>query len=256
MDEQTQYENMLGIDGDSTTITNKPLKRKKVKKVDVEKVKNKLADKVNAKVNAEIESEQNEVLDVSIMKEQEKKEQSVNIVVKPKKKFVFSVIGAQVAVIALLVLTIAFTSLTYENSGINTVLKNLFNENNNIKVDNRVYSEFKPVFTTSEDVSCSMVNGAVALTGKGSVYSPCDGEVVSVSKNSNGLYDIEVSYSENFKATFSGLKYAYTTNGQKALSKVPIGYFEGSNCSVCFNDQNGEALTCYTLIDNAVIWEV
>ena len=101
----------------------------------------------------------------------------------------------------------------------------------------------------------SLENGVISFSGDGSAYSPCDGIVESVEKSQNGIYSITVAHSENFKTVIDGLTHIYVNNGDKVMSKIPVGYFYDNTASMCF--MSGDTiLTGFTLNDSLVVWAV
>ena len=254
MDEKMQYADMLGITENTCNIVYKPTKSKKkrTKKADTEQVKKQLIDKVNA-----LSQEESEILDNQEDSQLSLETQEIEVeeVVKPKKKgFKISVIGVQLAVICLLIGTIALTSILNTNSGINTFIKSVFGGEQVSKIDDRTFDEFSPVFTLDDQATCTVSEGIISVSGRGSVYSPCDGKILSLTKGEDGKYDVEIEFSKNFKAVFSGLDYTYSNVGDSVKNNIPIGFIKESG-KVCFMGEDNELITSYTLENNAVKWE-
>lgn len=256
MDDKMQYADMLGITENTCNIVYKPTKtrKKRSKKADAEQVKKELIDKVNLLANEEKEEVvyQDEAMENQVHTSEVEVEEEI----KPKKKgFKISVIGVQLAVICLLIGTIALTSILNTNSGINTFIKSVFNGNTVAKVDDRTFDQFAPVFTPDEQATYTVSEGIISVSGRGSVYSPCDGKILALSKGEDGKYNVEVEFSKNFKAVFSGLDYTYSNVGDSIKSNIPIGFIK-ENGKVCFMDEDNVLITSYTLENNAVKWEV
>ena len=128
-----------------------------------------------------------------------------------------------------------------------------YTKNGSYIVDIKDYDDFTPVINSSN--TFSLENGVISFSGDGSAYSPCDGIVESVEKSENGIYSITVAHSENFKTIIDGLTHIYVTNGDKVMSKIPVGYFYDNTASMCF--MSGDTiLTGFTLNDSLVVWAV
>ena len=260
MNEKLQYASMLGINENTCNIVYKPVKtkRKKTKKVSDEQIKKELVEKVNLISEKEALIEESTALEQPIVEEKvEEIEQSSVIKLKEKKaKFKFSVIGVQLTVIALLVAVIGATSVLYPNSGIKNFISSVFGGNNStVKVDERTFDEFEPVFTADDQSVYTLNEGIISVSGRGSVYSPCDGTVSSLSVDENGKYNVEIQFSENFKAVFSGLDFSYAEEGGKVFSNIPLGFIKTAG-EVCFIGENDQLITSYTLENNVVKWAV
>ena len=260
MNEKLQYASMLGINENTCNIVYKPVKtkRKKTKKVSDEQIKKELVEKFNLISEKEALIEESTDLEQPIVEEKvEESEQASVVYVKPKnKKFKFSVIGVQLTVIALLVAVIGITTVMYPNSGIKNFISSVFGGNNTtVKVDDRTFEEFEPVFTSDEQSVYTLNEGIISVSGRGSVYSPCDGVVSALSVDENGKYNVEIQFSENFKAVFSGLDFAYSEEGGKVYSNIPLGFVKSAG-EVCFIGENDQLITSYTLENNVVKWAV
>ena len=284
MNEKLTYAQMLDIPVNTTTITYKPpkKKRKSKKKVDEERVKAEVLEKVNSMPLEEMAIKDDNVatdnlmqednlpvtieegiIDLTSQVEQIDDQPSPEIPVvndsittsvqesvkKPKKRF--GVIGVQLCVIGMLIATILLTNALFVDSGINTFMDSVFGSQNTIDIKD--YDDFTPVINSSN--TFSLENGVISFSGDGSAYSPCDGIVESVEKSQNGIYSITVAHSENFKTVIDGLTHIYVNNGDKVMSKIPVGYFYDNTASMCF--MSGDTiLTGFTLNDSLVVWAV
>lgn len=264
MNEKLQYASMLEIPVNTCNITLQPLKKRKFrkkKKTDTEMVKNKLIEKVNTEIQAE-KIEENfenpvdnlEVLpDENIESENYQTEYSENKA-KNKKKFKFSVIGVQLTLIGVLVATIFLTNALYADSGINVFLRSVFGSEQASVVDERTFDEFVPVLSVGDN-EVSLSDGIMSFTGSGSVYSPCDGTVSSITVNDDGKYTIEITHSTNFKTVLSGIDYAYAGLDQTVYGNIPVGYVTES-ATMCFKNQTGAVISDYQIVDGSVVWAV
>lgn len=258
MNEKLQYASMLEIPVSTCSVTVKDGKsrKKKRKRADTEAVKNKLI----AKVNAVEEKSHEEFLpsDNDIINEQEIQEIAPEKTVKEKrkKKFSFSVIGVQIAVIGALIATIFLTNAFYPESGLNTFFKGVFStEQVEVLEDERTYKDFAPVLALSEGTVVNVDGGVINFDGESSVYSPCDGKVLSVIKGEDGKFSVEIEHGKNFSTTVSGLDYAYCEVGQQVFSNIPVGY-AGESAKMCFFGTDDAVISDYRIDGNSVIWAV
>jgi hypothetical protein len=258
MNEKLQYASMLEIPVTTCSVNFKPIKKKRTVKKDLspEAVKKELLDKVNEKATEKPKKEESVTIKKAESKIEEKKEEKTATVSKKEKTpFKFSVIGIELAVVVLLIGVIAVTNILNPNSGINVFMKSLFAKEIEVSVDNREFNEFDPVITMGSDITISE-NGVLTVGGSGSVYSPCDGTVASVSKMEDGTYSMEIAHSENFSTLISGLTFAYMVEGESVYYNIPVGYIEEQGVTMCFLGADGAIITGYEVIDGAVIWAV
>lgn len=259
MNEKLQYASMLEMPSVSSTITKKPIKKRKLKKaksLTPEAVKQELLDKVNSTAEQPIEKDTTQPLDSIQEPMQEEIEQEQSSIIKPKQKkaFKFSFVGLQVVVVCALIAVIAVTNVLNENSGINVFMRSLFSNTDTI-VDQREFDEFSPVFGLSSNQSLVLEEGVAKFSGEGSVYSPCDAIVESIDATEDGLYSLTLSHSQNFSSKIEGLKFVYASVGQKVYSNIPVGYVDNS-ATLCFFDSERALITGYEIIDNIVVWAV
>lgn len=264
MNEKLQYASMLEMPMTTCSVNFKPIKKKKViKKKDLspEAVKQEVLDKVNESAEKKEETSETAVVvkeslpqDKLTAKKEENKESAV-VSKKEKKVFKPSFITIQLALVVLLVGVIAITNILNPNSGINVFMKSLFVKETQVSADNREFNEFEPVINFDDEITL-LENGVLSMTGSGSVYSPCDGTVASVSKMEDGSYSLEISHSEKFSTLITGLTYAYMVKGEKVYANIPVGYMQDYNTTLCFLGADGAIITGYELLDGAVVWAV
>ena len=269
MNEKLQYATMLEIPVSTATVTYKPKKKKRKffgRKVDEDKVKRELIEKVNQDQLPDLETVEQEQDQPEIVSEQTE-EQSLEIledpstaVVKPmpKKKnkpnFKVSIIGVQLIIIGVLMATIFLTSALNVNSGINVFLRNVFGTEQGVSVDNRTYLDFTPVINDGRNHTIK--DGVVTFSGEGSVYSSCDGQVTSCETGEDGKLVLTVNHSGKFCSVFTGLDYVYTSVGSEVRGNIPVGYSFGSGATMCFTGLDGSIIAGYEIIDNTVVWAV
>lgn len=276
MNEKLQYASMLEIPVNTCTVTTKPIKKKRLKKkaVETEVIKEQLLEKINAeteqeelgKKETEFDMEVDEKVEENAVEiKQEEKEQfdvpsfstaSVTNGIKKRKRFKFSVIGVQFAIIGALALTILFTSAVFQNSGINVFFKNVFGNEQIEKVDERTFADFAPVIAMGDNSGIELLDGVISFDGEGSVYAPCDGVVSSIEKDAQGKFNIEITHSENFKTVISGIEYVYANLNDNVYHNIPVGYLLDDGASICFKNGNGTVLSNYQLVNNSVVWAV
>lgn len=264
MNEKLQYATMLEIPVNTCSVTFTPTKRKKSKKkkkVNHEAVKEELLNRINA------EQDENALLyegysddsrrDITEYPEAEEPDYE-RFKEEKKTGLKFSVIGAQLCVVGLLIAAIFLTNAFYPDSGINAFMRSVFSAEQTevAATDDRAYSEFAPVISLSDGSSAALENGVIRLTGKGSVYSPCNGKVTSSVVGEDGKYTIEITHSDNFKTVLSGIDYAYADLDSEVYFNIPVGYVELGEIEMCFIGDDGTTITNYELIDNSVVWAV
>ncbi len=250
MNEKLQYAEMLGIPASTSSVTYKPLRKvKRSKKVDADKVKDELINKINL--------QETEQTDNGCALNENEKTNSTEIKSTNKAKFKFTVVGVQLIIIGLLLATIFITNALVPDSGINVFMRNVFsNSPAEEVVDNRTHKDFEVLIPVSETEGIIGENGVLNLNQVGSLYCSVDGVVTNVVQDTETKkYTIEVTHNDNFKTVFNGLDYAYSEIGANVYANVPVGYIKDT-ATMCFYDGNNAVITGYTLTGNQVVWEV
>ncbi len=281
MNEKLQYATMLEIPVNTCNVTFKPTKKrnkKRKKEVNPEAVKEQLLNKINQQQEQAQEEDylldanenfeqavQDKAFNQSQLSEESLSEDNayqtvsiLNVNEKRKKRAGrFPVVGVQLAVIGVLIATIFLTNAFYADSGINVFMREIFAPSKVEQVvDDRTYDQFSPVLALSDSLNASVGEGVINFSGEGSVYSPCDGKVVSVVKGEDGRYSLEIAHSENFTSVLSGLIYAYAGVGDEVFFNVPVGYVSEEGATMCFMGQSGALISGYQIVDNSVVWAV
>ena len=252
MNEKLQYAEMLGIPVSTSSVTYRPIKKtRKSKKIDADKVKDELINKINsAEVDKELELNSEE----RVEKTEEIKKPIASTL---KSKFKLTVVGIELIVIGLLLATIFITNALVPDSGINVFFRSVFS-NDVVKeeVDLRTHKDFEVVLPVSSTQNIAIDDGKLNLYMTGSLYSPLDGEVTNLTLDQEtNKYTIEITHSDNFKTVFFGLDYAYSEVGSSVYANIPVGYV--NDCvAMCFCDGDGTMITGYSLTENQVVWEV
>ena len=252
MNEKQEYQSMIEMHENTCNITYKPVKKRKKKTPTSEEIKNKVIEKVNSNVQSESTSKaDNEVVEL----EQENTVVVRQIQEKKKTKSGFSIITAQIMIIGALIATIFLTNALNANSGINAFFKSVFGEEQQLTVDARTYNDFNPTLTLVDDSIISQADGVITIEGEGSIYSTVNGTVKSITlDDQSGKYTVEVSHSDTFTSTYTGLDYVYSEVGTAVYSNVPLGYTDTS-VNLCFYS-NDAVITNYELVDDSVVWAV
>lgn len=249
MNEKLQYAEMLEIPQSTCNITYKTVKRKKTKQPKNDKVKDILIDKINNENTINKDSSNQE--DISV--DNELSSSSINSVVKTKKRFKLTAVGVELCVIFCLVLTIIISSAVLPNSGITSFFSNAFKKQDIEVVDNRVYSDFAPCFSNILEQDVTAENGIMTVKNQKSLYAPCDGKIQKVETTENGLYNITIAHSNNFKTTINGAKYCYVNVGDKVFKTIPIAY-AGEEISLCFLDGENKIITGNVVETCSSLW--
>lgn len=242
MNEQTLYSEMLEIPVNTCNITYTETKKRRKRKAEkLDDVK----EMVLEKVNGEIPTEKEQILEEPL-------NQSTVTIKSEKKKRSFPIIGAQIAVICLLLGVIIFSNLYMEKNGIAAFLNSVFSSEQN-KSDEREYTSFNAGVPIDGNVTVD--GGVMCFAKSGSVYAPCDGKITAITCDENGKYTMEITHSTKFKTVIKGVDYAYHDLGTTVYGNLPIGYSLGENVELCF--YSGESLiTDYTVDGDCVVWQV
>ena len=223
--------------------------KKKVKKDDlVKRINKKLFGKKAKRTPAE---------DISLPEDHEEPaaDEAVesNIVVYEKKKpekFKFDVVAAQVVAIFALVVAILLTNVFRENSGINMLIKSVFDPEKQT-VDTRAYTAFKPMTPCSAD-RLMTEDGIMTVAGECAVYPLAEGEVESVYE-ADGKFAVTVSHSNNFKSVITGMDLSYVALGDKIYTGIPVGFVKESAKVMMYDGE--KLIKNFTVGDGGIVWE-
>ena len=258
MKDGMDYAEMLEMPVSSCDVIIKSPKRKK------KNLKEQVIAKVNFDENEQQaeEKEKKSKLNLSFLKRKKQenhkdtalkeKEALPNEPQVEKKKFKFDVLYAEGVAAFLLIAAILLTNIFWEDSGINTVMKNLFGQSEVTQADSRSYLEFKAT-SPSEELAASLSAGVMTFTGSGAVYPVCDGKVTDVVLKDD-KYVLTINHSDVFKTVITGLNYVYAEKGDEAFKYIPVGYVGEGSVTVEMYD--GETLlTGYLLENGNIVWE-
>lgn len=166
------------------------------------------------------------------------------------------IVGEFVAVCALCA-AIFLTNIFMENSAINTFVRGLFKGNATAQSDARVYSDFalSPIVNDTVEVELAVSEtGVLSFTQRCSVYSPCEGTLVSVNGNAETGYTVEIQHSDSFSTIMSGLDSVYSAEGEKIRANIPLGYTDGEGEVRVMFYSEGSLLNCLKVDDNTLAW--
>ncbi len=246
--ESSEYAKMLEVPISSTSVEFKPTKKKKtdVKKQIINKVNGENDNSENPK-KKDKKSALTFFKNLRVKKPKTKKitqdgENSVEI-----KKGGFDIISMQVVAIFVLVVGIILTNIFFENSGMNNLMRAVFSKDETIATKN--YTEFTAL-SPSKSGEVTLQDGVMTVSA-GSIYSPCDGVIESVTKDGE-FFVVTVSHSNSFTSVLSGLESVYVEAGENVYSNVPLGYSSGiTNVSMFSGDA---ILTGYEITNNQIVW--
>lgn len=239
----SEYAKMLEVPVSSSSVEFKPIRKKKAD------VKKQIINKVNNQTEESKKKDKkltfNFFKKISIKKPQIKKvekDESVEI-----KKGGFDIISMQVVAIFVLVVGIILTNIFFENSGMNNIMRAVFSKQE--APIEKHYTEFTAL-SPSKSGSVTVQDGVMSVSA-GSIYSPCDGVVESLSKDGE-FFVLTVSHSDSFTSVISGLESVYVSVGERVYSNVPIGYSTGITSVSMFSSDS--ILTSYEITDDQIVW--
>ena len=215
--------------------------------------RDRLIKRVNKKLRVRPEKDEQKNANIDKSAETEAGESNIVLYEKAqKKKFRFDIVTAQVIAIFALVVAILLTNVFWENSGINTLIRSVFNPEKQAEKDERSYTAFKASVPCGSD-NITTENGVMTLKASCAVYPLAEGSVTDISEK-DGKFTVTVSHSEVFKSVISGLDYSYVELGDKVFTGIPLGYLDDSECTVTMYN-GGSVVTGYAVDGGAIVWE-
>ncbi len=169
-----------------------------------------------------------------------------------KKKFKFDIVGCQIVAIFVLVLAILLTNVFWEDSGINTLLRQVFNIQETVELDERSAQDLS-IFAPIKDSDVEVIDGVMTIDSECAIYPTAEGEVLAIEEGDGG-YTITVKHSDVCKSVISGVDYVYCEIGDTCYTQIPIGYSlgEGLTCAI-YNDN--QIVTDFTFNGGQIVWE-
>lgn len=170
---------------------------------------------------------------------------------KGKKDKLNNVITAQIVAAFALIVAIILTNIFWENSGMNTLFKSVFNNQAEQNEDSRTYSDFSlnlPV--KSEGVT--LVKGVLSVSGEYSLYPVCDGTVEKIGKATDGSFTVTINHSDSFSSVIEGADYVYFSEGDAVKNNLPVCHT--STKASIYLYENGNLLTDYATVENSIVF--
>ena len=232
---ESDYVKMLEVPISSSSVTFKPMKKKR-------NAKKQVIEKVNAQANQEVVETPQPKKKKKIKENPPREVQTVEI-----KNTGFDIVSVQVVAIFVLIVAIILTNVFWENSGINTLLRSVFNKES--EISSAVYTSFSASAPSrTDDVTCS--NGVITVAS-GSVYSPCNGVIESITQNA-GKYTVTVRHSDSFTTVIEGLESVYQGVNETVYNSVPLGYSSESSQVTMYS--NGAVVTGFVITEGLIVW--
>lgn len=194
-------------------------------------------------------SDEKPVTDLSNSFASDEAETVIKVSEKPKKKFRFDFVAAQIAAVFVLVAAILITNVVWADSGMNTLFRKVFGTENTI--DDRSHTAFTPL-SPIKTGEVTLENGVMKLA-KGAVYAPVDGVVAEV-KEEDGSFAVTVNHSDVFCTVVKGLGSVYIEKGDKVYTGVPLG-LAGETGAEATMYESGEVVTGYTIENGGIVWQ-
>ena len=266
MSERIDYAEMLEIPVSTVNVVRKKSKKKRAETDDL---KDQVVKAVNERVSEgdfseekseEVLSETRYAASEDLSEEYDLEEPDAAPVKVKGKFFDSKILLAQFVAVLALAATIFLTNIVWKESAINTFFAGLLNPTDQSQSvdDDRIYSQLTMGSVVSDDdITCTVSDtGVLSFTGECSVYTPCDGKIVSVTEK-DGLYTVKIEHTKSFSTEISNLSTAYFAAGDKVFSTIPVGYTKGASpVSVSMFD-NGNLIKSYTVNEaNDIIWNV
>lgn len=165
---------------------------------------------------------------------------------------------AEFAAACLLCGTIFMTNVFMPKSGMNVFFRSLATSSQKSQETVKKYSDFTLQSVVNEwaDVTLGVSeSGVLSFCGKCCVYPAVDGEIVSVTQNENGTYDVKISHSDDFYGVVSNLDTVYYVEGDNVYANIPVGYTNGNGEVQVTMYSGGELITSFVVDEeNCLAW--
>lgn len=250
MSEEIDYAEMLEIPVSTVNVVKKKSRKRR------EDIRERVIDDVNERLNDESE-EDGRIAESTVIEGEPIKNGNFFSFGSDKKSSIILI--AEFAAACLLCTAIFLTNIFMTDSAINTFLGGLF-ESNEVKADNRSYSEFtlNSIVGDKADIIVNVsAGGVMSFTGECFVYPVCSGKVSSVTKERDGeKYTVSITHSDSFESIVTGLDVCYYAVGENVKGNIPLGYSDGeTEINVMLYD-NDSLLNCYSVADgNSLAWK-
>ncbi len=170
---------------------------------------------------------------------------------KGRERATATLIGAEIAAIFVLVVAIILTNVFLEDSGINTMIKNVFGASSKSVTDTRKAEEFA-VFAPSSGAEITLNEGVMTFSTSAAVYPPTNGKIISVSEK-DGKYTVTIAHTDVFKTVISGAEAVYGEVGESVYKNVPTALSCAGTTVAMYN--GSELVTDFVIDKNNVIWQ-
>lgn len=243
MNEELDYAEMLEIPVETVTV-NRRERKKKEREPDLQE---QLVQEVNERMETEGDPSYAESTPIARQDRTESRKQRTTRRI---------LIGEFIAV-CVLCATIFLTNIFLENSAINTFVRGLFRGNGATQSDARVYSDFvlSPIVNDAVEVDIAVSEtGVLSFVQRCSVYSPCEGKLISINGNASSGYTLEIKHSDSFSTIMSGLDAVYAAEGEAVKANLPLGYSDGEGEVRVMFYSDGSLLNCLTVDQNTLAW--
>lgn len=219
--------------------------------------KGKLIRNVNRKVEEEKQNEKANVEEKVEKIETVEPIETVKVKTKTERKFLkpkfkLDIIGVEVIAIFVLVVSILLTNIFWEDSGINTMIKNVFGTNQEVQVDDRQNTAFACV-TPTKNSEITVENGIMNIGKRNAIYPPYEGTVTKVEEK-DGLYTVTIAHSDVFYSIISGAEFVYCQVGEKVYNNIPVAYSSETDSQVAMYN-NSEIVKNFTIDNGNIVWQ-
>lgn len=160
------------------------------------------------------------------------------------------IITVQIAAVFLLAAAIILTNVFWENSGMNTLFKSVF-QTKQTQTDNRVYSDFSLNLPVRGE-GLTYTEGVINVNGESFIYPVCDGKISKIEKNSDGKYTVTVSHSDTFKSVVTGADFVCFSEGESVNAKIPLCHTEQGASLYLYDDE--KLITEYAAKEDSIVW--
>lgn len=161
------------------------------------------------------------------------------------------IISVQVVAVFALISAIILTNVFWENSGMNTLFKSVFNPSVN-QLENKNYNDFLLNLPVGDENAVNIVDGSIIIKGEYSIYPVCEGKISKVEQAQNGTFTVTVEHSDSFSTITEGLDMVYFSSGEEVYKNMPIGYVKDTAKVFLYNGES--LLTDYASTNKTIVF--
>lgn len=243
-----EYCEMIELPVSSCEMVTVPQKKRAFSKKKLLKKINEKAPIAEAETEAPTESAAQPEQEISTVTYADKNEK--NKKTKNGGRFKFTLVGAEVVAIFVLIVAIMLTNIFWEDSGINVMIRSVFGQTAKT-TDDRTARELAVFAPTSAD-NLTASEGVISFKSACAVYPTTDGTVESVTAI-DGSYTITINHSDVFRSVIENADATYVSVGDKAYPNVPIALSKQGTTLKLYD--NNVLVTDYILKDGNIVWE-